>query len=224
MIERLSNIRSTTQISECIRCGTCCKKGGPSFHIEDKALIDKGIILTKYLYTIRKGEPAYDNIKEHIHPAATDIIKIRGQKDSWTCIFFDEEKNNCRIYQNRPIECKALKCWDTRKIEKLYSKNRLTRKDLLSKVNGLWDLIEDHQSRCSYEKIKSLVEGINKDKKKDALEGLKDIILYETHFRLLIVEKGMIAPEMVDFLFGRPLTETMRMFGFKENHRVPVFC
>jgi Fe-S-cluster containining protein len=36
-------------ITKCIRCGTCCKKGGPSFHLEDKMLIEKGIILSKYL-------------------------------------------------------------------------------------------------------------------------------------------------------------------------------
>ena len=215
MIESLSNINSATPISECIRCGTCCKKGGPSFHIEDKYLIEKGIILSKYLYTIRKGEPAYDNVKEHILPAATDIIKIKGKKGSLACIFFYKKNNNCRIYEKRPIECKVLKCWDTEEIEKLYSKNRLTRKDLLSKVNGLWDLIEDHHSHCSYEKIKRLVEIINKDKK-NTLEGLKDIIWYDTHFRLLIAEKGKIEPEMVDFLFGRPLTETIKMFGFKE--------
>ncbi len=140
MIESLSNINSATPISECIRCGTCCKKGGPSFHIEDKYLIEKGIILSKYLYTIRKGEPAYDNVKEHILPAATDIIKIKGKKGSLACIFFD---------------------------------------------------------------------------KKNTLEGLKNIIWYDTHFRLLIAEKGKIEPEMVDFLFGRPLTETIKMFGFK---------
>ena len=130
-------------ISECARCGTCCIKGGPSFHHEDKELIDKGIILSKFLYTIREGELSYDNVKECLLPAASDIIKIKGQKDSWTCAFFNE--NECTIYDNRPLECRLLTCWDTREIEKVYSKNRLTRKDLLSAVEGLWDLIEEHQ-------------------------------------------------------------------------------
>ena len=38
-------------ISECMRCGTCCKKGGPSFHHADKTLIEAGVIESKYLYT-----------------------------------------------------------------------------------------------------------------------------------------------------------------------------
>ncbi|MGD8449723.1 MAG: YkgJ family cysteine cluster protein, partial [Desulfobacterales bacterium] len=91
-------------ITQCLRCGTCCKKGGPSFHLEDKILIEKGIILSKYLYTIRKGELFYDNIKECILPAVSDIIKIKGQEESWTCIFFNEKESACTIYDNRPLE------------------------------------------------------------------------------------------------------------------------
>ena len=95
-------------MKECIRCGTCCKKGGPSFHHEDKMLIDKGIIPSKYIYTIRKGERSYDNVKECFLPASSDILKLKGQKGSWTCIFFNETNSNCKIYEHRPIECKVL--------------------------------------------------------------------------------------------------------------------
>jgi hypothetical protein len=38
----------------------------------------------------------------------------------------------------------------------------------------------------------------------------------------LVVQKGGLEPDMTDFLFGRPLTETIRMYGFKvtktDNH------
>ena len=215
-------------ITECIRCGTCCKKGGPSFHLEDKVLIEKGIILSKYLYTIREGELCYDNIKESILPAASDIIKIKGQKDSVTCIFFNEKENECTIYDNRPVECRALKCWDTREIENIYSKNRLTRKDLISTIEGLWDLVEDHQRRCSYEMLKFFIDALNKDKKDEALKGIFDIIEYDAQIRELVVQKGYLDPEMTDFIFGRPITETIRMYGFKiikqdDNYRlIPI--
>lgn len=215
-------------ITECIRCGTCCKKGGPSFHLEDKVLIEKGIILSKYLYTIREGELCYDNIKESILPAASDIIKIKGQKDSVTCIFFNEKENECTIYDNRPVECRALKCWDTREIENIYSKNRLTRKDLISTIEGLWDLVEDHQRRCSYETLKFFIDALNKDKKDEALKGIFDIIEYDAQIRELVVQKGDLDPEMTDFIFGRPITETIRMYGFKiikqdDNYRlIPI--
>jgi Fe-S-cluster containining protein len=215
-------------ITECIRCGTCCKKGGPSFHLEDKVLIEKGIILSKYLYTIREDELCYDNVKESILPAASDIIKIKGQKDSITCIFFNEKENECTIYDNRPLECRALKCWDTREIERIYSKNRLTRKDLISTIVGLWDLVEDHQRRCSYETLKFFIDALNKDEKDEALKGIFDIIEYDAQIRELVVQKGDLDPEMTDFIFGRPITETIRMYGFKiikqnDNYRlIPI--
>ena len=44
-------------ITECIRCGTLLqKRRSVFFNLEDKVLIEKGIILSKYLYTIRQGE------------------------------------------------------------------------------------------------------------------------------------------------------------------------
>ncbi len=207
---------TSAPISECIRCGTCCKKGGPSFHHEDKELIDKGIILSEFLYTIREGELSYDNVKECLLPAASDIIKIKGQKDSWTCVFFNENENECTLYNDRPIECRILTCWDTREIEKMYSKNRLTRKDLLSSIEGLWDLVEDHQQRCAYNRLKRFTADLKEGKKKDeAAKGLHEIIEYDTRIRQMVAEKGGLDPAMVDFLFGRPITETIRMYGFR---------
>ncbi len=205
--------------SNCIRCGTCCKKGGPSFHLEDKDLIEKGIILSKYIYTIREGEPAFDNVQGRLLTATTDIIKIKGDKHSWTCIFFDEDDNNCKIYKSRLIECRALKCWNTEALEMIYSKNRLTRKNLLSKNKGLWNLIEDHQARCSYKKIKGFVRKLSTDKKNKAIEGILDIIQYDIHLRPLLAEKAGINPDMIDFLFGRSLTETIKMYNLQVKHK-----
>lgn len=210
---------SVPKQSNCIRCGTCCKKGGPSFHLEDKNLIEKGIILSKYIYTIREGEPVFDNVKGRLLTATTDIIKIKGGKHSWTCIFFDEDDTNCKIYKNRPVECRALKCWDTEELERIYSKNRLTRKDLLSEIKALWNLIEDHQARCSYKKIKGFVNKLNTDKKNKAIEDILDIIQYDIHLRPLLSEKAGINPDMVDFLFGRPLTETIKMYNLQVKHK-----
>jgi len=221
----VSKIIQNPGIAECRRCGTCCKKGGPCFHLEDKILIEKGIILSKYLYTVREHELCYDNIRGSVLPVASDIIKIKGQKDSLACIFLNEKENECTIYDNRPLECRALKCWDTREIEKIYSKNRLTRKDLLSNVEGLWDLVEDHQKQCSYEKLTLFIDILKKGQKDKALKGILDIIKYDAQIRELVVQKGGLDPEMTDFIFGRPITETIRIYGFKikkqnDNYRL----
>ena len=69
--------------TSCRQCGTCCRKGGPSFHLEDRALIDEGLIQAKDLFTIRRGEPAHENVQGKISPVKTDIIKIKGKKGVW---------------------------------------------------------------------------------------------------------------------------------------------
>ena len=207
------NIKQKAHITECIRCGTCCKKGGPSFHLADKHLIDKGIILSKYLFTIRKGEMAYDNVRQELLTLSSELIKIKGKNDSSTCVFFNESEKICKIYKNRPVECKALKCWDTREIEKIYSINRLTRKDLLFDIEGLWELVKDHQVRCSYEKIKEIIQ--KQDNSKNAIQKeICQIIRYDTQMRHLVVKKGGMDSKILDFLFGRPLTITIKSFGF----------
>ena len=132
---------SSASVKNCIRCGTCCEKGGPALHQEDRMLIEKGRIPSKYLYAIRKGELAHDNVKGRLMPVDSDIIKIKGKEGTWTCIFFDAHNKGCSIYSDRPLECRALKCWDTVELEKMYAGHRLTREDLVSKVEGLWDLI-----------------------------------------------------------------------------------
>lgn len=198
-----------------MRCGTCCEKGGPGLHREDRMLIEKGGIPSKYLYTIRAGEYAYDNVKGCLAPVASDIIKIKGQEGSWSCIFFEAHKKSCCIYDDRPLECRALKCWDPGELEQIYEHNRLSRKDILSQVKGLWELIDDHQARCDYANIKILIQDIDGPRRKRARQKLVEIIQYDAEIRKLVVEKGGLKPEMLDFIFGRPLTETLPAYGIK---------
>jgi Fe-S-cluster containining protein len=205
-------------ISECRRCGTCCKKGGPSFHRADKALIEKGVIRAKYLYTIRQGEMAYDNVRQCLEPVSSDVIKLKGKADGWTCIFFDEKQNACTIYENRPIECRSLKCWDTQALEDLYAKKRLKREDLIADIEGLWGIIKDHQARCNYETIQKLVNAINSDRGGQARQKLAGIIQFDIEIRKLVVSQGGLDVEMLDFLFGRPLKQTLKNFGIKIQH------
>lgn len=200
-------------VSSCRRCGTCCKKGGPGFHHQDKNLIETGMILLKDLYTIRKGERARDNVKGGLFSVPSDIIKIKSNEQG-ACVFFDGN-GTCIIYENRPSECRALKCWDTRDIEAMYSENRLTRKDLLSDIDGLWELIEEHQSRCDCEQIEGWLNEVNSDQKNEAAEKISQALQYDRHIRTLSVEKSGIDPEMTDFLFGRPLSESIPMLKTK---------
>jgi Fe-S-cluster containining protein len=206
-------LKSGLSTADCIRCGTCCEKGGPAFHREDRELIDKGVIPSRHLFTIRKGEFAYDNVRGRLVPVDSDIIKIKGKKDTWTCIFFDEKDKKCTIYEDRPRQCRALKCWDTSELEKIYARRRLTRGDLIKDIEGLWELIEDHQERCDYEKIKKLISDLDSSHPGSARKKLVEIIRYDMEIRQLVVAKGGLDPEMLDFVFGRPLEKTLPNYG-----------
>jgi hypothetical protein len=60
----------------------------------------------------------------------------------------------------------------------------------------LWELIEDHNTRCAYPKT------MNSD--------ISEIIRYDDVFRQLLSEKGIVKPDMMDFLFGRPMRIDMK--------------
>ena len=158
---------------------------------------------------------AFDNVRQCLEPADTDIIKIKGKGNSWTCLFFDEAQAACTIYDNRPIECRALKCWDTAELEALYAQKRLKREDLLADIEGLWDLIQDHQQRCNYHTILALVKVIDRDKSGKAQKKLSQLIQFDLEIRKLVVSRGGLDADMLDFLFGRPLSQTLNHYGMR---------
>lgn len=201
--------------THCIRCGTCCRKGGPALHMEDIHLVKGGKIPCKFLTTIREGEPAFDNVKGRIVPAASDIIKIKNKKNHRACLFLDDANKNvsCAIYDIRPVECRVLECWDTTAIEKRYDKNRLTRKDLLLEKKEMWDLIIDHQRRCGYDRIRQILNEPDDGSHTKTKEEIRFLIRYDAHLRSLLSEKGGMDPDMMDFLLGQPLSATVRRLG-----------
>ena len=200
----------------CIRCGTCCQKGGPAFHIEDRSLIDEGFIHTRHLYTIRKGEMVHDNVRGLEMPCTYEMIKIKGGEGSWQCTFYQVEENACGIYKHRPQECRILKCWDPAELLAMYDKNRLTRKALLVNIAGLWDLVEAHEQQCSYAGLKQCLEDLDSSSSSEraAIKAAISMVRYDQEIRRLVVSKGGVTPDMADFLFGRPLEKTIHMFGY----------
>ena len=206
---------SDQQTDSCQRCGVCCQKGGPSLHREDRHLVDEGQIPARCLFTLRKGELARDEIRGTLAPLSDEIIKIKGRGGRWTCQFYDRRNHGCTIYGHRPLECRALNCRDTRRIMRVYDTDRLTRQDLLASFQGLWELIEDHERRCSYAELNHLVrqgDGGGRPKQEAAI---MEMLRFDAHIRQLAVEKAGLDGGMLDFMFGRALSDTIGMFGLK---------
>ena len=203
----------------CIRCGTCCIKGGPAFHLQDRHLIDEGHIHTRHLYTIRKGEMVHDNVRDRILPSTGEMIKIKGSVGTWQCTFFREKDRACGIYAHRPQECRFLKCWDPTELAAMYADNRLTRLELLADVAGLWDLVEEHEQQCSYAGLRRNLDRLAGGSERDAVKAAISMVRYDQEVRRLAVVQGGVAHDMTDFLFGRPLSKTIEMFGYGVRER-----
>ncbi len=199
----------------CLRCATCCRKGGPSLHGDDRLLVEQGLIPAKHLFTIRRGETAWDNVRGALAPVERDHIKIKGTGSSWTCRYLDEGSGDCRIYERRPLECRLLRCWDTAALERVYGRNLLARRDLLGGIEGLWDLVADHESRCDYDKARRLIRSFNDDRRGEARRELTAMIRYDEEIRRLVLDRAGLDAEMLEFLFGRPMSRTLGALGLK---------
>ena len=204
-------------ITHCRRCGTCCRQGGPALHLEDRELVESGRIPMQHLFTIRQGEPAYDNVTGTIAPAVTDIIKLKGASTgSQVCCYYESATKGCGIYDHRPVECRALECWDTRGIEALYLCRRLERRHLLVKAAVFQELVREHQQRCDYGEVAELTAQLKQNSSTEEFQNkLLELIRYDESLRQVTLERTGINPELLPFLFGRPLSFTIQMFKLK---------
>ncbi|MDY6837205.1 MAG: YkgJ family cysteine cluster protein [Thermodesulfobacteriota bacterium] len=209
--------------SHCIRCGTCCLKGGPALHKEDTGLFRKGILKTDHLYTLRRGEIVRD-INDKLTPLKGEIIKIKGKDEGcWTCMFYNDQQKACNIYEDRPVECRALKCWDLREFKQAMASPHLQRRHLINPRNGILKIIGAHEQRCSYETLKSAVKELSGPDSHKAVEMILDLLHYDQCMRPLLTEKLNLHPRAMDFFFGRPLKTTIKMFGLSVRQQGDSF-
>ena len=199
--------------THCIRCGECCLASSPTLQLEDVALIENGAIDKCRLYTIRVGELVRNPVLEKLTTTDKELIKIREKSHAGVCVYYDEETRACSIYEHRPLQCAALACWDTTLFKEAYNTPKAGRKDIVR--NGiLLGLMEAYDRRCSYGELEACVKRIEGEGEKAIQEILK-LLRYDYHFRPFISKKMDITPEEMDFLFGRPLIDTIHMFGLK---------
>ncbi|MCU0560180.1 MAG: YkgJ family cysteine cluster protein [Desulfobacterales bacterium] len=197
------------RIDACTRCGACCRAGGPALHREDRQLIVAGHIHTRDLYTIRRGEMAYDQIRGVAQPTRADIIKIKGQGRSWTCRLFDAAAGACRIYAERPLECRLLECWNTDRLARAYARGRLTRRDVIGEIQGVWAVVEEHQRRCDHRRVLKLLAPGPDGRAERRRRELAAMVRYDEELRARVLARIGLEAEMLDFLFGRPLRRTL---------------
>ncbi|MDY7001441.1 MAG: YkgJ family cysteine cluster protein [Thermodesulfobacteriota bacterium] len=199
--------------TECERCGQCCEKGGPALHHWDMDLFERGVIKYRHVYTLRKGELVYDQFKDALVPLEREIVKVKGQGRTWTCIFYDKEDHACSIYKHRPLECVALKCWDLRELEEVYDRDRIARSPLVPEKSAMGEIIADHEKRCAVSLLGELSSALETDRRESAKEAIETLSRYDQAVRDLMRERAGLEPEDLDFFFGRPVSRILRQFS-----------
>jgi Fe-S-cluster containining protein len=201
------------QRDHCIRCGECCRRASPTLQREDVALVVEGPIRLADLYTIRVGELVHDNVNGGLRTTDVEIVKVREREEGDECAYFRESAKACEIYPHRPSQCVALKCWDPADFMEVYAGEKAARKDLVRDA-VLLGLMERHDAECSYRALQSQVALIREDGQK-AVERIIRILKFDHNIRPLVTQRLWVDPNEMAFFFGRPLTDTLVMFGLK---------
>jgi Fe-S-cluster containining protein len=196
----------------CIRCGTCCASGSPTLVDEDIELFFKGVLKPEHVETLRKGEMAYSNIAKEAAPLEEEAIKIKEKPDTKTCVFLDEKDRACLIYEFRPVQCRRQECWNPENSQGIEDLPKLTRRPLLEATGALWEIIERHEERCSHDELRRVMARLA-GTKGQTVEQVLDMLRYDHHVREFAAEHFNLAPDTLDFFFGRPLRQTVHIYG-----------
>ena len=203
-------------VMHCKRCGTCCQKGGPALHKEDRKILLAGLIQREQLVTIRKGELAFSPLSGRIEPLQHEIVKIAGKGKQWACAFHNRKESSCAIYTHRPLECRLLKCWDTAKLLSVIGKDTLTRADIIDRDDPIFPFIETHDKECSLQIAADLISVLS-EKKDDpiSLAKLTALVHHDLALRSKAISEFGLSLEAELFIFGRPLFKIMRGKGLQ---------
>ena len=205
---------SATVYRECKRCGTCCIKGGPVLHKEDRQILLEGTVGHHHLVTIRKGELVLNPVSRLLESFPRELIKVRGKGKEWTCRFFHEKRSACRIYNNRFLECRALKCWDTRDLERIVGRDTLARADLVNLNDPVLELIRMHEEKCPCDEVHECISLLSvEEKKQAAMDRLTLFVQGDISIRNFARKELSLEEKFEPFLFGRTLQEIIQDRG-----------
>ncbi len=197
----------------CERCGTCCRMNSPSLLKEDMGLFVSGILSYENTYTIRESERIRSRGDAEIYESFIELIKVKDKEGTSTCIFYDET-DGCRIYENRPSQCRMYNCWTQENISEGLENKALKRVDIFGSIDIIMKAIKMHEEKSSYKRLSEALEMLSEGNE-DVLDEIMDILQYDTYIRPFLKEKLNIPDVAMDLIFGRPMIERINEFGFK---------
>lgn len=206
--------RQISPPSGCIRCGTCCRKGGPVLHYDDRDVLRYHPEVYEHLVVIRKGELTYNPVSGAVEPASREMVKVAGKGDAWECYYYRDEDNSCSIYEHRFLECRLLKCWKPSEVLGVIGRNLIRRRDIVNLDDPALQIIEMHEKDCSLIDLKTCVDGIKSGHKISIILGrLSKLVKRDIAIRSYALDEFGLKPEYELFIFGRPVKDILRIAG-----------
>lgn len=200
--------------NSCIRCGTCCLKGGPTLHHEDKGILLDGYVGHQHLVTLRKGEMAYDPVQDVVRPVDRELIKVRGKGNDWSCCLYDRQSSSCTVYEHRFLECRLLKCWDPSELLSVIGKETIRRTDIINAGDPIVKVIKTHERECPLDAVQELISRFSRkaDKSKTAAR-LNELVRKDSALRSYAISELGLRKEYELFIFGRSLFTVIKSQG-----------
>ncbi|MFZ2088569.1 MAG: YkgJ family cysteine cluster protein [Desulfobaccales bacterium] len=206
--------RSQIEASQaaCLRCGECCLISGPTLLLSDLELLQKEILTWNDLYTMRPGEVGTSR-EGTPAPLQEERLKIREVPGSQQCTFYQAATQGCRIYENRPEQCKRQQCWGEPPPPPA-SHDFLSREHLFAQVPELWELIKAHQERCNLQNLRESLQEVAAGRE-EAGEVLFEALHFDHYLRKMLQEEWDLTPPVIELILGRPVTRFVKDMGFQ---------
>ena len=194
----------------CVRCGDCCGKGSPVLLSPDLGLFNREVLTWNDVYTMRAGEKATTR-EGQVTALPEERLKVREVPGSHQCWFYMAANQTCRIYENRPEQCRRQNCWgepaDPPAPEEL-----LQRQHLFVGVPEVWDLIQEHQARCDCATVARLLADLGSGKE-EAGDALFEALHFDHYLRQLLIDDWELTPAATELLLGRALSDFLETYG-----------
>jgi Fe-S-cluster containining protein len=192
----------------CLGCATCCRASSPTLYVEDLPRLKAAGLGWESLVTLRAGERAHSARLGGLQTLERELIKLRERGGS--CAWLGG--GGCRIYEQRPLQCRWLECWSGRHAGQLEDRPRLSRADLLADDPIALALAEEYEVKLPAEALhRALAQAAQGEDQALALALLE----LDHHLRLGIGERYGYRPQTLHLVLGRPAAEVAANYGLE---------
>ncbi len=196
---------------DCVRCGECCEKGSPTLLSHDLPLFQREVLTWEDVYTLRAGE----RVTSREGKATTleeERLKVREVPGHRQCWFYLAATRSCRIYEDRPEQCRRQTCWGDSPRPPAAAQ-LLSRRDLLATVPEVWELISQHQERCDCGQVLRALQALSAGDE-GAGDALFEALHFDHYLRQMLLTDWELTPAATEMLLGRPLSRFLEDYGF----------